>query len=70
MFSIPELNAFQRRLARERITRIIERSMRAQSTKPDMTRPPNWVAERPHDPAMLLMMTSSTLPHAPARPTK
>ena len=64
MFSIPEFNAFQRRLAGERVTRIIEHSMRSHSAEPGMRRPAEWPVERHRNPAILLMMTS---PQAPGK---
>lgn len=59
MLSMPEITALQRRLAKERITHVMERSMQSHAIEPGMARPTEWEVEHHPSPGELLRATST-----------
>jgi hypothetical protein len=58
MLSMPEITALQRRLAKERITHVMERSMQSHAIEQGM-RPTEWEVEHHPSPGELLRATST-----------
>ncbi len=63
MLSMSEITALQRRLAKERITHVMEASMQSHAIEPGMTGPTEWDVAHHPSPGELLRATST-----PAKP--